>query len=123
MSPKQSNSLCWRLLRAHALAMTDYFLAVKIQDEFVRGWAQTDSIYFIDTLVFDVFLKQVRGEDTTLEQEFMVRFEHIQYFCERTGYLLDLLLLFNGQFIEIAVLRLTWINLVAYAIHTCHKDG
>ena len=88
----------------------------------MRGWAQADSIHFMDTLVLDIFFKKVRSEYTTFEQELMVRFERIQYFCEGTGHLLDFLLLISRQFIKIAVLRLTRIDLVADAIHACHED-
>jgi hypothetical protein len=53
----------------------------------------------------------------------MFCFECIQHFAEGTGYLLDLFLLFGGQFTQVAILRFTWINLIRDSIETRHEDG
>src|SRR5262245_29705760 len=54
-------------------------LAIKIQCKFVRGWAQANSIDFMNSLVLDVFFQKVCGEHTTLQQEFVISFERVQY--------------------------------------------
>src|SRR6476661_3229058 len=97
-------------------------LAVKIQNIFMRRWAQADGIHFKDALVFDVLIQKVRREDAALQQELMIRFECIQDIGKGTGHLLDLFLLVSRQFIEIAILGFTWVDLVTYAVHARHQD-
>ena len=62
----------------------------------MRSWAQANCIHFVGTLVFDVFLEEVRSEDAALEQEVVIGFESIEHFAEAGGNLLDELLLFCG---------------------------
>src|SRR5215216_2355773 len=89
----------------------------------MRSGAQAYSVDFVDTLVFNVFLEQVAGEDTTLEQELVISFERIQYFRKRAGDLLDFLFLFGGQFVEVHISWITWVNLVTDAVQASHQDG
>ena len=86
------------------------------------GRAQANCIDFINSLVFNVLFQEIWSEHTALEQEFMIGFQCVQYFCERTGNLLDFLLFLSGQFIEVAVIWLTRIDLVADAIQAGHQD-
>src|SRR5258706_10918449 len=97
-------------------------LAVKIHGKFMRSWTQANRIYFVHTLVFDVFFKKVLGKDIALEQEIVIGFKRIQYFTERARHLLDQFLLFSRQFIEISILRLTRIYFACNTIQTCHED-
>src|SRR5262245_14194392 len=76
----------------------------------------------MNTFVLDIFLEKIRSEYPTLEQELMISFERVQNFRKGTGNLLDFLLLFDRQFVQINIARLTRIDLVADAIYASHKD-
>src|SRR5689334_17082355 len=97
-------------------------LAVKIHRKFVRGWAQANRIHFVDTFVLDIFFKKVLGKDITLKQEIVIGLKRIQDFTKRTRDLFDQFLLFSRQFVQVAILRLTWIYFAYNTIQTCHKD-
>ena len=66
---------------------------------------QADRIHFAFPLPVQPRFDQIRGEDVTLRQEFVIRFQFIQSFSQRTRGLLRLGQFFRTHFIDVAVER------------------
>ena len=105
-----------------SVAQNDMALTIKVQRKFVRCRADADWVEFDLAFVTDVGFEEVAGEDVTLEQEFVIGFECIEYCTEGRRYLLDKLGFFGGELVEVLVNWVTRVDAIQDTIDTCHED-
>src|SRR5690606_34769260 len=113
-----------RLVRGALFMYLEYFrcefLHVEVQIELIRMRAQAQRVHVL-ALEVDVHFDQIIGENATGFEEFVVIFQSVEYFFERTRNGRDADAFFRLQFVQILVERIARLDFVLDSVQSGHE--